>query len=529
MKNNLLKAFIAIFLCGSTLFASANDVYLSATGNDSNDGTAAATAYATLGKAIASVSDGGIIYVSGFIYVCDDPTNLPPDGEYYGNGLAIAKNVKIQGSNKKTDGFLGFNESTYGLSRIFRVNANGVLTLNSLTLRDGLAFNKGGAIHVNGGAVVAENVNFEDCTAEGVEQPAGGAIMVDKSTGLSFKNCLFKNNKAEKGGALYMQDTDNTSAETRFEACSFVNNEASARGGGALFFRIMAEGNKINIINSTLSTNRTSGNGGVISIYNTPASTTFNIINTTIVNNLGLSGGGSGGGILVGENDKGVNLRIQNSIIEGNTVASGATSEDLTYFTSYDPATEQLQISNSYIGNVYVSGARTINPVCYENSTLYWNYLPRTYDALSLASGIDNLNTERNVHPLKAGSSALTYGNATYLQAISINTDALGQVRAFADGKCSVGAVEGVGIPSGIQALDAPAGIAVYQKDNQLVVKTVASGNIQLQLYSISGQKVLQQSTIGSELTVTTSALQGIYIAKVLVDGHSYVQKVVIK
>jgi hypothetical protein len=520
------KTLFTILFCGSIMFASANDVYVSATGNDSNDGLSAASAFATFGKALTAVEDGGIVHVSGFLYACDDDANPLPAGDDYKSGYVIAKNVTVQGGNKTTDGFIGFNETLYTGGRFFTVNNNGTLTLKNLTLKDGIATNKGGAVHVNGGALIAENVIFEACAAEGNNQPSGGAIHVDKATGISFKNCLFKANKAEKGGAFYIQDTQNPSVELRFEACAFTANQATGRGGGALFFRLVdGTGNTINVINSTFSGNISNGNGGTISIYNTPASTTFNLVNSTIVNNIGRSGGGSGGGILVGENDKGIMFRIQNSIIEGNTVSDGVTSEDLTYFTSYEPSSTTLDINNSFIGNVFVSGARTIAPECYAG-TMYFNYMPRTYDELTILSGVDAFNSVYNVHPLTAGATALNYGNATFLQNIGISTDQLGTTRTFAGGKCSVGAIEGVGLPTEIRTPELSGKINLRQSDGNLHV--AGQGAMTLELISISGQIVTQKSGAG-EINLPVGQPKGVYVAKISVAGEVYTQKVIIK
>jgi hypothetical protein len=524
------RIIFTALLLGSIVVASANDVYLSATGNDNNDGASAAQAVATLGKALDAVAEGGTIHVSGLIYVCDDPANPLPDGEVNKSGFLVSKSITIQG-DAITSGFIGFSEVSYNTGRIFRVNT-GVLTLKKLTLKNGIGTEKAGAIHVNGGALIGENLIFEGCEAEGINQPAGGAVQVDKTTGIHFKNCLFKGNKAAKGGAFYVQDTQNPAVELRFEACSFVGNESTQGGAscGVLFFRLMAEGTNINIINSTFSGNKNSGNGGMIYVYGAPASATFNIVNTTIVDNIGRSGGGSGAGINVevqsDELRKPV-LRIQNSIIEGNTVADGTTAEDLVY--GYEPTASQLQVANSFIGKVFVFGAGTIPADSYAE-TLYWDYLTRAFDRTQLLSGIDTFNSDLNVYPLTAGSPALAYGNATFLQTIGITTDAVGRVRAFAGGKCSAGSMEGVGIPagSGIHSAQLSGAIQVYQSGGLLTVNAQEPGKIGLELISVSGQTVTKTSGTG-ELSISVGGLKGVYIAKVTLAGGVYAQKVVIQ
>ncbi|MDR0541220.1 MAG: T9SS type A sorting domain-containing protein [Dysgonamonadaceae bacterium] len=365
----------------------------------------------------------------------------------------------------------------------------------------------------------------------GSNQPNGGAIQVDKTTGVSFKNCLFKNNESAKGGVFYIQDTQNPSVELRFESCSFIGNKSTQGGASCsgLFFRLVSEGPTINIINCTFSGNSNAGNGGTVYVYGAPASATFNIINTTIVDNIGTSGGGSGAGINVesqsDEARKAV-MNIRNSIIEGNAVASGATAEDLAL--GYEPTSNKLQISNSFIGKVFVFGAGLVPAESYTNSALYWDYMTRSFDRNEIQSGIDAFNGNYNVYPLTAGSPALTYGNASFLQNIGISTDAIGRTRSFADGKCSVGAMEGAGIPAGIQPVELQSNIQLYQEDNLLILKSLKSLN-SLELINLSGQIIAKKSGNAETLTLPVDYLQGVYIARIVSGNKVYTQKIIIK
>jgi hypothetical protein len=525
------KTLFVILFCGSALFASANDVYVSATGNDSDNGLSAASAFATFGKALTVVEDGGTVHVSGFLYACDDDANPLPDGDINKSGYPIAKNVTVQGGNKVTDGFIGYNETTWTTSRFFAVNNGGVLTLKNLTLKEGIGSNRGGAIFVNGGTLTAEDVNFVHCESEtsGSDPARGGAVEVERTLGLSFKRCLFKDNIGPKGGAFYIQDTNNPNVEIRFEACSFVGNRSTQGGAscGGLFFRLMAENLTINIINSTFSGNTNAGNGGIVYIYGAQASNVFNIVNCTIVDNIGQSGGGSGAGVSVetqGDEARRPTINIQNSIIEGNAVASGTLAEDLVY--GYEPAVDKLNVSHSFIGKVWVFGAGVINPDCYAE-TLYWDYMTRTFDRSEVLSGIDAFNSAYNVYPLTTGATALNYGSASFLQSIGISTDQIGRTRTFAGGICSAGALEGVGIPAGIHSPGLQAGFQVYQEGGQLVFKGVKGLNAEL--INLSGQTIAKQSGDAETISIPVDHLQGVYIARIVADGKVSAQKVIIK
>lgn len=538
------RVLFSLILCCGILSVVANDVYVSETGNDNNDGFSAAAPLATMGKALMLVDDGGTIHVSGLIYTCLDEANPLPDGDPNRSGFTIAnKTVTIQGTNKTTDGFIGswidlINfTSSYG--RFFTVNNGGVLTLKNLTLKDGVGSNRSGGVFVNGGTLTAEDVIFDHCESvtTGSDPARGGAVEVEKTLGVTFKRCLFINNLAPKGGVFYIQDTQNPNVEIRFEACSFIGNKSSQAGasGSCLFFRHPSENLKINIINSTFSGNINASTGGVIYIYGPKESNVFNIVNCTIVDNIGQSGSsGSGAGIFVqdktAEADK-PKINILNSIVEGNAINSGGTAEDLVFL--YAPTAEKVKISNSFIGSVFVKEANIMSEIpaeCYAGTLPeYWNYMTRTpFDRSEIKSGVDVLNTDRYVYPLSAGAAALVYGNATFLQDLGVSTDQLGTIRSFADGKCSVGALEGVGLPSGIHTAKLPEYMRVYQSGESLVVGSVDTEVISADLISVNGQTLKTKTAVG-QVSFSVAGLKGVYITRISVAGEIYTQKVIVR
>lgn len=537
--------FLALICCGA-MFSYANDVYVSTTGNDNNDGLSASAPLATVGKALTLVSDGGTIHVSGMIYTCNDEANPKPDGDVNRSGFAIEKKVTVQGTNKATDGFIGswidLINFTSSSGRFFTVNVNGVLNLKNLTLKDGVGSNRSGGVFVNGGKLTAEDVIFDHCESAttGADPARGGAIEVEKTLGVSFKRCLFKNNLAPKGGAFYIQDTQNPNVELRFEACSFVGNKSSQNGasGGGLFFRLMAENLTINILNCTFSGNINASTGGCVYIYGAQASNVFNILNCTIVDNIGQSGSsGSGAGIFVQDQssaDRKPKINILNSIVEGNAINSGVTAEDLVFL--YAPTADKLKISNSFIGNVFVKDANIMSEIpaeCYTGVLPeYWNYMTKTpFNRSQIKSGIDALNVDRHVYPLTEGAAALAYGNATFLQALGISTDQLGTTRTFANGKCSVGAMEGTGLPaaSGIHSIKQPENLKVYQSGEKLLIQSLHNAEvIGVELFSINGQIVTAKTATG-EVDFSITGLKGVYVAKISIAGEVFAQKVIIK
>jgi hypothetical protein len=576
-KNNLQKVFIAILLCGCSLFVSAKNVYLSASGADSNDGTSFAQAYASFSKALGEVSDDGIIYVSGMINLFNDPGNTDIEaGSGYDDtklGIALTKSITIRGASKTTSGFTGetsqVNEYGYSMgTRFFRVGAGFTLTLKNLTFTKAYCRHTGAAVLVNGGKLIGENLIFYDNQVNaGTDASSGAAIHVDATTGISLKNCLFRKNKAQKGPGIYLADSKNPSVEINIESCSFIENEATGSPtAGAIFIRLIDVNgslfNTVNLINCTVAKNKASANGGAIQIYAAPSSTVVSFINCTITDNAttGASSGNRGGGIMIGQSigeSAGENfckVLIQNCIIERNTnttVGEPPTVQaaDLTAcqgpsMNSVGSPSDALLISNSFIGRAETWFGNIPNE-CYVNST--HGYINATYNESQAQAGLDDLNEEYYVYPLKAGSKALDYGNPEFFYGLMpiedaeygfVYLDAINRIRFFDNEKCSAGAMEGVGLTGvSIADVDDPIpgtgipsvlsnDVQVYQIGNQLVVNKLVES---LELLNISGHLIAKKSDNAKILTIPVDNLQGIYIARIVTDGKAYTQKIVIK
>ena len=74
------------------------------------------------------------------------------------------------------------------------------------------------------------------------------------------KNCVFQNNNAAAGGAIF---TDNV--KIRIENCEFTNNSAWQDNGGALYLNCADyEDCVIDVVNNVFTRNRAEVNGGAI-------------------------------------------------------------------------------------------------------------------------------------------------------------------------------------------------------------------------------------------------------------------------
>ena len=106
-----------------------------------------------------------------------------------------------------------------GKSRIFSIPSDVEVKLVNVSIKNGYHPDGGGAIK-NAGNLTLDDCNFKKCASD---EGKGGAIYNEEE--LVAGNCVFENNSARYGGAIYDEDAGTTVA-----ACGFVMNKAE-RGG----------------------------------------------------------------------------------------------------------------------------------------------------------------------------------------------------------------------------------------------------------------------------------------------------------
>ena len=509
------------------------DIYLSSTGSDSNDGLTSATPVATFSKAygLSWATTGDVIHVSGMIDMSIEP-GLTMVSTVKA-GYLINKSISIQGSSSKTDGFDGKN-----LTRIFQLTGSACThSLKNLTLKNGkymaTGTNAGGALYIGGSNVSCENVIFDSNSVFDAASSAG-AIAINQTTGINFKNCVFSNNNGSGGGAIRVYDVATTDAIIRIEGCSFVNNTSSGAGGAALWLRMKGATahNKVQFINSTFSNNNSSL--GTIYLYSiTDPAATVELTNCTVTANKAPAAGCTG--IYVFFEFMGV-LKINNSIIEGNFGGANGVLpyNDLNYETALVTLTSStLMIHNSFIGR---NTGKVVPAECYAGDN-HFNYLTTTSISDNLIAGLGTYSTVRNCYPLLTTSPAIDYGVSSYLTDLSVTTDQLGTPRLFANGKCYAGAVESIegNLPSAVSAIVMSDKLKVYQTSNSSIkVEFEETGNATIQLVSMLGQN-LQTIHVGNVDAGNNSEIllhkinKGSYIVKATIGNHSYTQKIIVR
>ena len=195
----------------------------------------------------------------------------------------------------KTEGGGKSDPATIDANRIDRI-FDGSLTLNGVTLRDGLVGGDsvGGAIR--GDVLDIRNSRLVNNTANGHGSfPAnGGAIFLNSGGELKMAGTRLKGNKAGAGGggAIFISEGGSASL---FKS-TLARNESGGFGGGLA----IDAGGRADVNRSTISGNKITGDfdsGGGIGLYAPPGglTATLEIENSTVANNsAGLDGGGIG-------------------------------------------------------------------------------------------------------------------------------------------------------------------------------------------------------------------------------------------
>ena len=265
-------------------------------------------------------ADSSITLAGGCVYTLTAPNNTT-DG---GTGLpVITGHVSVAGratiARSAAAGTAAF--------RIFDVGPGGSLTLNSVTLSNGLAddgVNGGGAILSHGSLSVTEST-FSGNSSPSITGTSGGAI--NSAGPLTVSLSTFTGNTAQEGGAIFNQST--TGAATVTDS-TFAGNTATIFGGGAL---VSAQGTT-NLARDTFSQNSAAGTAGGGAIDNDA------ILNVTDSTFAGNTAGTNGGGAVQNFGT----ATISWSTLSGNNAPFGANLHNFTTGSS-------LTVRDSIVAN----------------------------------------------------------------------------------------------------------------------------------------------------------------------------------
>lgn len=195
------------------------NIYVSPTGDDTNDGLTPSTAVQTISTGIDKVAQKGTVNLAAGIYNKTGATGRDV-------GITITKNLTIAGAGKEITIIDGLNAS-----QIFDISydPDATVLIKDITFQNGKLENSGGAISSDG-TLTVQNCVFKDNTAV---DDGGGAIFTH--TTLNVVNCIFTGNVADAGGAIFNKGGSITVTGSTFIANHAGTNLEKYSGGGAIF------------------------------------------------------------------------------------------------------------------------------------------------------------------------------------------------------------------------------------------------------------------------------------------------------
>ncbi len=271
-----------------------------------------------------SVSNGGVLSVSGNVEVNLNSVTLTDNEATTGTGGAIALSGNVDGNptlNLQGGSFAG-NKSL--------ANYGGAISMDEP--------NASAEMHVINGTTFSGNESTSD---------SGAIDIVLNGSSLSISNASFIGNKAAgAGGAVgFFSNAAPLGSSLSCTACTFSGNETDGVGG-AVFFGTDAADDTLTITSSTFDANSTidaGGNhGGALAIEENTTGGQALVVDSTFSNNT--SGRHAGAVFCTGGNDQG--LRVVNSTFSGNTsnLDGGALR------TSCDVSLNNVTVTNNTAG-----------------------------------------------------------------------------------------------------------------------------------------------------------------------------------
>ncbi|GHT45918.1 hypothetical protein FACS189440_02840 [Bacteroidia bacterium] len=431
---------------------SAKDIYLSATGNDSNNGLSAATAVKTLIRANDIIDMEDVIHVSGIIKITEetdfatkiedgtqDPANpengilLYHRGYFFRNALKIA-GITFLGEDPAKDGFSGEEQAAlFQFQGANPVTFKNILFTKAVTHRaaNGQYGSDASAIWCSGTELTFINCNFtlNDITRN-VASPADardgwgdrGAITINSGKA-TFKNCEFTENLGKEGGALFLSAGDILIEDCYFgyNNCAEVNNSQ----GGAICTWVHGADGPLNIdIKRSVFEGNTAKKGGAISLLDKvsyqPTGTTISIDRCTFIGNQAVQ---DHGGAFLLDNFMGRQssdlITISNSLFYGN---SANTDGGAICVWNVQPGSELNLINSTLYGNFTNGNPGHGGGLAF--MTGYETYLPQNMQKNIYNSILDgNYAVE--------GGSLLSYSDLTALYTVDEQPDKFNVKNSF--------------------------------------------------------------------------------------------------
>lgn len=475
MKKIYLKSVALVAFMALSTNVMANDIYVSASGNDANSGASADQALATLNAAVEKAISGDVIKVTGTVKV-SETVFLDSFGSLTIEGTGSVEDCRLDGQNKV---------------QILNV-LNTDLTLKNLTLRRGKVEAeknaRGGAMWCRGKAVTISGCVFERNNTPYRQEDNGGAIFCTDGT-LNIFNSEFNQNAAYRGGAIEAQVSTLNISNTTFsknntfadeatsapvgqanggalaigkcwtkltyvtikengsqgrggaikiwtddqegkyftlESCAIIDNEGGGPGG-AFSLDLNKDGNfQLNVRSTTISGNHTTGAGGVLCIENATSNPAqeLNFVNCTITGNYTANNTGNSGGFMShGGSKLQAHLNFVNTILEGNYSSQGWADARFARGVAESGGPDYVYVWNTIIGHAF-QDANDGDLTNVWDSDINTTMQPRENP---LTAGLV-ADIVEDCYPLLADSRSLTMGSLAKAAEFGVTRDQKGQL-----------------------------------------------------------------------------------------------------
>ena len=152
-----------------------------------------------------------------------DTIELDADYISEGDAIRISKSITLDGKGHTLDA------NHYPRAIIIPSNTANVVIKNIVFINGESITNGGGALFANTGSY---NLIIDNCTFKNNKAPSGGAIYINQGDQTTITNCRFENNNADNAGAIDITGTSPTLTNNYITQCSAVYDAGAVRING---------------------------------------------------------------------------------------------------------------------------------------------------------------------------------------------------------------------------------------------------------------------------------------------------------
>ncbi|MBO4447808.1 MAG: hypothetical protein J5764_06755 [Bacteroidales bacterium] len=202
--------------------------------------------------------------------------------------------------------------------------------------------------------VTYATVLFDNCQISNNISSGNGGSLVYPGAKVTVKDCIFRENKATLGAAIY-EYTNGDAVELTILNSEFSANTTNGRGGAIYARAGAASGVSLNVANSTFFSNEAASTGSAIALY---GSATFpvkaNIYSSTFTGNICTRNKNDVGGA-IGLETAGLEANIYNCVLAGNIWEANKAAADVFVKAG------NVFVSRSVVNTAVYAGDNTVD------------------------------------------------------------------------------------------------------------------------------------------------------------------------